>query len=501
MGKTSVAEKRRQEFADAAALEMGLRPKQEVKDNFLGFREFVDKVYPKYKWYKHCEILAEVLQKVADGELKRLIISMPPRHGKSELTSKLFPAYFLYRYPDKWVGLNSYAAELSYTFSRAARERYQDIGGTLRGDAAAVKHWETTQGGGCWAAGVGGPITGKGFSLGIIDDPLKNHEEAFSDRIRAKQKEWYGSTFYTRAESDAAVIVIQTRWHEDDLTGWLLSEELSGDEPERWHIVNFEAIREELERTYAKSCTVEEDWRNPGEPLCPERYNLSRLLKICKRVGSYFWSALFQQRPCPADGDIFKLDWFRYYAAPPEEFQMLVLSVDAAFKESDNSSFVVIQLWGVVWPNFYLIDQIRDRMGYIATVDSIKALMARWRPIYGDPHAKLIEDKANGPAIIEQLEREFPGIIPVEPQGGKLARAHAASPYYESGNIWLPQKNLFSWVDGHTSEFIAFPRGEANDQVDAATQFVSYIAATCGQQIEFESIGKGSRVGSRLRDY
>ncbi|MEW5857400.1 MAG: phage terminase large subunit [Cyanobacteriota bacterium] len=476
MARNSVAERRRK-FAEEAAAEIGLKAEDfglNVSDRPLTLREFVDRVYPKYKWYRHCEVLADVLQRVADGELKRVLISMPPRHGKSQLATKIFPAYFLYRYPDKWVGVSSYAAELSYTFSRAARECYQDSGGKLREDASAVKHWETVEGGGLWAAGVGGPITGKGFSLGIIDDPLKNQEEAFSDTIRTKQQDWYGSTFYTRPEADGAIVVIQTRWHENDLTGWLLSQEGEDDEPECWHVVNFEAIKEESEREFPVSCTVEPDWRQPGEALCPERYDLKRLRKIAKRIGSYFWNALYQQRPTSADGDVFNIDWFCYYAQLPATFEMLVLSVDATFKESKTSDFVVVQMWGIAWPNLYLIDQVRDRMGFTKTKEAIVALCSRWKPIYGEANAKLIEDKANGSAIIEELKREMPGIIAIEPEGGKLARAQAASPYYEGKNIWLPSGT--GWTKDYVAEHIAFPRGTNDDQVDGSTQLVNWIA-------------------------
>lgn len=495
MAKESVADKRRREFAEECAIALGLN----AVEKKLTFREFVNKVKPKYKWYRHCEALADVLQKVADGELNRAMIFMPPRHGKSELATRLFPAYYLYRYPERFVGINSYSADLAKTFSRAARDAFWEAEGKTRDDSAAVDMWQTSENGGCWAAGVGGSITGKGFHLGIVDDPIKNAQEAFSDTVRKGHKEWYDSTFATREEPGGAIVVILTRWHEDDLAGWLLSREKSSeDEPEYWHIVNFPAIAEEDSPKFPDTCTVEPDWRLPGEALCPERYPLSKLRKFQKN--RYFWFALYQQRPTPADGDIFKAAWFQFYTQLPEHFPLLVLSVDASFKETDTGSFVVIQMWGVIWPNFYLIDQVRDRMGYIATVGAIKALMNRWRLVYGEPHAKLIEDKANGPAIIEQLDRDFPGIIPIEPQGGKLVRAHASSPFYQSGNIWLPAKHLMAWVEDHIDEFIAFPRGNANDQVDAATQFICWMAETGGMEVEYQSTGN-SRPTSRIGDY
>jgi predicted phage terminase large subunit-like protein len=437
----------------------------------LTFREFVDRVYPKYQWYRHNVVLGNALQRVADGELKRLMVFMPPRGGKSLLTSKLFPAYYLYRHPDRFVGLNAYSAELAYTFSRASREAFLQNGGTLKGDAAAVKHWETEQGGGCWAAGVGGSITGKGYSLGLIDDPLKNAEEAFSDKIRAKQKEWYESTFYTRAEPDGAIVVVQTRWHQDDLSGWLLSEEAGSDQPEGWHIVNFEAIKEETLPDFPKTCTVEPDWRSPGEALCPERFTLKRLLQIMRKVGTLFWSAMYQQRPSPAEGDYFKRSWWKFYPLAPAQFDRVILSADCTFKESKKSDFVVLQIWGQKGGEFWLLDQVRGRMDINATITAIRALCAKWP----QATAKLVEDKANGSAVIDLLKREISGLLPIEPEGGKLVRAVAIAPYVEAGNVYIPDPAIAAWVNDYIEEFAVFPNGVNDDQVDATSQALNWL--------------------------
>ena len=420
--------------------------------------------------------LAALLQQVADGLLKRLMIFIPPRHGKSELVSRLFSAYYLYRHPDKYVGINSYAAELAYTFSRAARQNYRYAGGTLSEASSAVTHWETQSGGGCWAAGVGGPITGKGYSLGIIDDPLKNHEEAGSETIREKQKDWYDSTFYTRAEEDAAIVVLMTRWHEDDLAGWLLSKE-HDDEPEAWHIVSMEAIKEEHPQAFPNSCTIEPDWRKQGEPLNPVRFSLARLQKIANRIKNYFWLALYQQRPRPLEGNTFKLSWFRYYRSLPDRFNQLVVSVDASFKNTKAGSFVVIQLWGVNYPQFYLLDQIRDRMGFVVTKESIRQMCDRCEDTFlMAPNAVLIEDKANGPAIIDELKTEIAGIIAIEPEGSKEARAEAVSTYYEAGNVWLPDRAIARFsVKDYEDEFLSFPSGAMNDQVDGSSQLINWV--------------------------
>jgi predicted phage terminase large subunit-like protein len=823
----------------------------------MDFREFICKVNPRLKWSEMSERLVALLQRVADGELKRLMVFMPPRHGKSELVSRLFSAYYLYRWPDRYVGLNSYAAELAYTFSRAARANFRDGGGEISEESWAVKHWETRGGGGMWASGVGGPITGKGFSCfpegvsvttewgkidiatlcqlqdpprvlsfnhesntlewkrivavrvkpardfveislpsggklrctpdhpifstesgyrasgdlvpgetviqvaqiqkmrglpransqtcfvrellsrdsrlslssemyflqrgiretalrsgeslapgqygvllrrgmftpasrheappdvqslrqsrdrdanklllpklhprscggvsaitgqglrnlqhgiqpkivqgslllqglseqstfnphgwqgqqplqdryklctvvqgdesrdqgkgsipmrrlreareddsiqtnaerwnfpdpiepsnspyrlqsqkqqsrelgdsmqrvpqaaspfdrcwqvvpisgvdhvrgnfelvydlqvegnhnffaneilvhncGIIDDPLKNHEEASSEAVRKGHKDWYDSTFYTRAEEDAAIVVLQTRWHEDDLSGWLLSRE--EESPENWHIVSLEAIKGEIAPSFPPTCTVEPDWRRVGEPLNPVRMSLARLQKISQTIRNYFWLALYQQRPRPADGDMFKESWFQRYDRVPSEFEQIAVSVDCNFKSTKSGSFVVIQLWGMIGPNFYLIHQMRDRMGFVETRAKIRDMVDWSGELLGvRPHAVLVEDKANGPAIMDELRSEIAGLIPINPgKSSKEARAEAVSSYYEGGNVWLPEQPIAPFiVKDYLDEFLAFPNAATDDQVDASSQLISWVIGRRRHQV------------------
>lgn len=438
-------------------------------DNPLSLIEFISIVYPRYQWYTHSLKLASVLQRVADGELKRLMVFLPPRSGKSLLTSKIFSAYCLYRHPDKWVGICSYAAELAYTFSRSARDAYLQTGGVLRDDAAAVKNWENPYGGGLWAAGVGGPITGKGYTFGLIDDPLKNQEEAFSQIIREKQKEWYSSTFYTRTEPDGAIAIVLTRWHEDDLAGWLLKQERETDEPENWHVVNFSAIKEENEIGFPPTCTVEPDWRLPGEALCPERFPLPKLNKIKIKIGSYFWASLYQQRPSPESGNIFDRNNWKYWTELPARPGRWILSVDSSFKDKTDSDFVVVQVWFKCEGCFYLVDQVRDRMTFTATVAAIRQMAAK----YPKCAAKLIEDKANGSAVIDTLKLEMPGLIAINPTDSKVARARAISPFVEAGNVYLPQNA--PWTGDFVEELCSFPNGANDDQVDAMSMALRYL--------------------------
>lgn len=260
--------------------------------------QYAKTVYPKFEQYRHVRTLEEKLEAVAAGEIRRLMVFEPPRHGKSLLGSRIFPAYFLRRRPDGWVGLAAHTADLARTFSRSSRDCFELSGGSVRRDVSATTHWETTAGGGMWAAGVGGPITGKGFHVGIIDDPIKNSEEAASSVMRQKQWDWYQSTFATREEPGGAIILTMTRWDEDDLAGRLLEQEESGESEDRWHIVHLPAIRDASMLTeWPATCTVSEDWREDGEPLCPERYGLEKLNALRRRIGEYFWLSLFQGVP------------------------------------------------------------------------------------------------------------------------------------------------------------------------------------------------------------
>lgn len=459
----------------------------------LSFREFIRLVNPKYQFYRHANILISVLQRVADGEISRLMIYLPPRHSKSETTSRLFTAYYLYLHPERWVATCSYADALASTLSRNARENYRQAGGTLNPASQGMHHWETDQGGGMWAAGVGGQGTGKGFHLGLIDDPVKNAQEASSALIRERNKDWYRSTFGTREEPGAAIIVVQTRWHSDDLSGWLLAQEESEDDlPERWHVVCMPAVKEYKPAVFPTSCTVEPDHRQPGEALCPERYDLTKLAKLKRRVGSYYWNALYQQGPSPDEGDIFKRQHWRYWRPKgivlppvaikrtdgsvieieaielPTAFEQMAQTWDCSFKDVSTSDFVAGQVWGKLGADKFLLDYYKERASIVTTMEQITKFAEKWpRAI-----AKLIEDKANGPAVIQLLRNKIAGLIAVEPEGGKVSRAYAAQPEVEAHNIYLPHPLLFSWVSAFVDSCAGFPNAAKDDDVDAFTQVI-----------------------------
>jgi predicted phage terminase large subunit-like protein len=333
-----------------------------------------------------------------------------------------------------------------------------------------VPQWETGHGGGFWAAGVGGPITGKGFHLGIIDDPLKNAEEAASEVIREKQKEWYRSTFYTRAEPNAAIIGIQTRWHEDDLSGWLLSEEV-GEQPERWHIVNLPAIAEPGP-TYPASCTVGPDWREEGDALCEERYSVERLRQIESRVGPYYWNALFQQRPTAKEGDFFKVSKIETVAEVPSNLT-LCRGWDLAGTEGGGAFTAAVLLGKDATGVWYVVDVQR---GQWSTDDVETQLVSIARADGQRVKIHLPQDPGQaGKKQAVSFGRLLAGFNAViEPvTGSKETRAFSFSAQVNLGNVKVLQAG---WTKAFLEELRQFPRGKFKDQVDAASDAFNELA-------------------------
>jgi len=430
----------------------------------IKFVDFVATVNKRYQWYEHVRQLGAVLEKVERGEIKRLMVFMPPRHGKSELVSRLFSAYYLYKHPDKWVGINSYAAELAYTFSRNARDNYTQAGGTLKDDAAAVKHWETGEGGGLWAAGVGGPIAGKGFHLGIIDDPIKNAEEAASEVIRAKHKDWYNSTFYTREEPDGVIIIIQTRWHEDDLSGWLLAQETE-EEPEHWHIVHFEAIKDEKPPQYPATCTVEPDTRPTGKALARERYPKRKLKKIEARIGSYFWGALYQQRPRPREGNMFKRVFFQAVDSVPADAQRI------RYWDKAGTSGGGAYTAGVLMAKdkdgaYYVEDVIRGQW----SAGEREKVIRQTAELDGRKVRVWVEQEpgSGGKESAEATIKNLAGFVCKADKvtGDKVTRAEPFAAQCEGSNVKLKKAD---WNYGYLERLTGFPHMTYKDDVDASS--------------------------------
>lgn len=443
------------------------------------FADFVSRVNPRYQWYPHVKQLADVLQRVADGEIDRLMVFMPPRHGKSELVSRLFSAYYLLKHPGRWVGINSYAAELAYTFSRNARDNYTRAGGQIKHDAGAVKHWETGQGGGLWAAGVGGPITGKGAHLAIIDDPLKNAEEAASETIRAKHRDWYDSTLYTRMEPGGAVVVIQTRWHEGDLSGYLLDKEQ--EEPDNWHIVHFEAIKETDEMAYPESCTVEPDGRSEGEPLAPLRYSIDKLQNISRRIGLYFFNALYQQRPSPREGNQFRREWFSHFVDIAPSNCRRVRYWDTAGADEGKGDYTAGVLMARDPQGYYYVeDVVRGQWPAHKRNAIIRQTAELDRQRYNvvgqsEPDVYIEQPPGLAKESTEEIVRSLDGFSAYADRvtKDKMGRAEPFKAQCGAGNVRIVRGR---WNVDFINELCAFPYGANDDQVDGSSGSFNKLA-------------------------
>jgi predicted phage terminase large subunit-like protein len=303
------------------------------------------------------------------------------------------------------------------------------------------------------SSGVGGGITGMGYDIGIIDDYVKNSEEAHSQVIRDNVDEWFKSTFYTRRSTKSGIVIIATRWHFDDLIGRLIDREKV-----KWKVVKLKAIASE-----------DEPFRKEGDALHPERYPIEQLLDFKKALGSRMFDALYQQNPSIEGGSIVKRGWFKYYRELPGHFNEKIMSWDMAFKESANSDYVVGTLWGRRGAEFYLIDMIRDRMDFPTTIRAMRQFCTK----HPKAHAILVEDKANGQAVIDSLKTEISGIIPFSPKESKESRFNSVAPAFEAGNVYLPENA--PWLDLYIEELTGFPSMPHDDCVDSTSQALIFM--------------------------
>lgn len=435
-----------------------------------------------YKHARHTKLICDKLKEVEEGKNKRLMIFLPPRHSKSMTVSETFPSFFIGKNPNRRVILVSYGDSLARKFGRANRNKLEEYGEEIFGinlskDNSSVTNWEIEgHRGGMISAGIGGPITGEGADLLIIDDPIKNRKEANSKTYRNMVWDEWQNTLYTRLQPNGSVIIILTRWHEDDLAGRLLNPEYG--EVEDWDIIRLPAIAEENDLL----------GREVGEPLWPEYgFDEEWAEETKAAVGSKTWASLYQQRPAPAEGNIVNREWWQFYKELPDSFDEVIQSWDCSFKETEDGSYVVGQVWGRKGANKYLIDQVRARMDFTKTLRAIKNMAIK----YPEARLKLIEDKANGPAIISTLRQEISGIVPVNPRGTKEERAAAISPEIEAGNVYLPSPSIASWINDYIEEWAAFPFGENDDQVDATTQALDRLSLRQARTRNYS--GKGAR--------
>lgn len=438
----------------------------EQKEELPNYVEFVEKANPRFEFYKHCEELAEVCEDIASGKRKRVMIFLPPRHSKSEMFSRLFTAYYLRHNPSHFVGVTSYAAELAFTLSNAARQNFVTCGGTLSDDTTAKKHWETSDGGGMWAAGVGGPITGKGAHLLLIDDPVKNSEEAGSEIIRERNKEWYKTTFLTREEPDAAIVIIMTRWHEDDLAGWLLSEEDTFEEEiekENWYIVCLPAISDDP-ITFPESCDVRADFRKAKDlALCPDRYPMPKLLKK-KAKGVREFEALYQQRPTAKEGYFFDVTKITTVSAAP--VGRSARGWDKAATQGDGDYTAGVKIIKGEDGLFYITDSKRGQWNTANRDREIR----QTAEFDGRSVSQIGEQEpgSGGKESAENFIRLLAGfsVTTERSTANKEERADPFSSQVNAGNVRMVKGE---WNKAFIEELRQFPFGSHDDQVDAGT--------------------------------
>ena len=448
--------------------------------------EFISEFHPKYQagWvhYDICAKLEKFMADVAAGKSPRLMILMPPRHGKSQIASKLFPAWLLGHHPGWEVMATSYNLSLALDFSREVRgvirsEAYKQLfpHTKLSAEYQAAEAWklqsETGVGaGGYIAAGIGGPITGKGAHVLIIDDPVKNAEEADSPEMREKNWNWYNSTAYTRLAPGGGVLIIQTWWHDDDLAGRVQQMMAEDSEADQFEIVKYPAIAEE-----------DEEFRLKGEPLHPERYNLEQLLKIQRQLGGpagRWWSALYQQNPVPQEGANFKASDFMWYTERPYLGNChLYGSWDFAIGEKRTNDWTVGiiaafdpdgRIWILHMERYRSSDQPR-------TADMIINMYQDWENV----RLIAVEDGQIWKGVSSHFEAKkrsrniYPTIMPLTPLTDKIIRAQPLQGMMQSHMVYFP-KNA-EWAGTMKKELLRFPGGIHDDMVDALAWLVRMI--------------------------
>lgn len=410
-------------------------------------------------------IIDQALVELLDTPDSRLIITMAPQEGKSLRASRDLPIWALSRNPDLRIINGSYAQSLANRNGRMVRNAiaaHPELGLEIAHDHGAASEW-SIQGreGGLVTVGRGAGVSGRPADLMVIDDPLKDRQEADSLTIRDVCWDWWTDALSARLSPGAPVVVISTRWHADDLVGRLLERDAEAG----WKLINIPAQCEDP--------ATDPLGREPGEYMISARRRTREQWEQRKRTaGSRTWNALYQGHPSPTEGGAFRRDWWRRWTHPPK-LHRVIQSWDMAFKGTDKSDFVVGQVWATDGADSYLLDQVRGRWTFTETLAQVRQLRDRW-PMTS---ATLVEDKANGTAVIDSLNRSIPGLVPVQPQGGKETRAAAVSPLVEAGNVWLPPATV-PWVGALVEEAAAFPQGSNDDQVDALSQALAYLHIT-----------------------
>lgn len=445
---------------------------------------------------RHLLLLNRILMAAAAGEAwaSRVIIQMPPRHGKSEFVSGYFPAWYLGMFPDRKVLMTSFGDDLASQWGQKNRDLLAEHGPSLFGvrvrqDSSAKNRWLLQRRRGTMtSAAMGGVITGRGGNILIVDDPLKNDQDALSPTIREKQKQWYRATFRTRLEQPGAIIVIQTRWHQDDLAGWL---QRQNDEP--WLVVSLPAIAEADEEIYLPDDPSTPAWtRKAGEALWPEVHPLEELRQIQAAQGGpdgYWWLSLYQQRPTALGGGILKPEWFRRYkrveggyllddpAGPrllPNSALRRFSTMDLATSVKTQADYTVMGVFGSHGPDMLVLDMLRGKWEGPDLPRVAARVHSTHRPAYIGVEAvgfqnSTVQDMRRGDPHARPPRQPLP-VKALRPQGDKVTRALTLAARLGTGNVYVPESA--PWLAAVEAEMSAFPRGSHDDTVDV----LSYAA-------------------------
>lgn len=437
------------------------KKQEECKDDYL---EFVRNSWPGFIQGEHHELMAEAFERVAKGELKRLIINMPPRHTKSEFASYHLPAWFLGQYPDKKIIQTAHTAELAVGFGRKVRNLvgspdFQDIfpGVRLQQDSKAAGRWNTSDGGEYFAIGVGGAVTGKGADLLIIDDPHSEQEgQSLDPKVFDKTYEWYTSGPRQRLQPGGSIIIVMTRWHKRDLTGQILKSSVQRLGTDEWELIELPAILPS------------------GSPLWPEFWSLEELEKLRSELPIAKWSAQYQQDPTSEEGAIIKREWWCCWTEDnPPKCEFVIQSWDTAFLKKERADYSACTTWGIFYipddtgkdqVNIILLDAFKSRMEFPELKKRAFEEWEQWKP-----DAFIVEGKAAGMPLIFELRAMGIPVQEYTPSRGndKIARVNAVSDLFSSGIIWHPDRRF---ADEVIEEFASFPSGEHDDLVDSSTQ-------------------------------
>jgi len=456
-------------------------------DDFLSFVRLVaPSIVSGFRMGNHIKVLSDRLQKVQDGEIKRLMVFLPPRSSKSVVCSKLFPAWYLGRNPEHEILSISHSDQLASDFGRSVRdivntEEYQKVfrGVSLRSDVRAAGKWKTNHNGTYYAAGVRSQIAGRGAHVAILDDAM-SEEDAISSAGRRFIKEWYPAGLRTRIMPDGAIVIINTRYHYDDLCGWLLKqqENMSDYETIPWEVVKIPAWLDEeaaemLDLPVGGSYFPE--WK-------PERILRMDENEIKASNGSRYWNSLYMQDPTPEEGGLIKKRWLKDWDEDePPNCEFVIQTYDTAFSTKTTADFSVIQTWGI----FYMYDQnekgLEDYAAHLILLGNVKGrfeypeLRRLAQKLYTThkPDVCMVEKKASGQSLIQDMRRAGLPVMEYNPDRDKVSRVYAASPIMEAGRLWIPKSK--KWADDLIEELVRFPNAAHDDQVDALTMAVHYM--------------------------